>query len=273
LALLLLFSEAIPATGNERAALVVGNGSYEHTAPLPNPPRDARAVAAALRRIGFDVLEGIDLTHQQMRGQLQDFGRRAKGAETALFFYAGHALELEGRNHILPIDTELQRSSDLGKQSLDVNDVLRVLDGAAQTGLLFLDACRDNPLGRQLPVVESAARAGRGRSVDRRRSAAIGQGLAPIKAPKGLLIAFATRPGDTAADGTGDHSPFTAAMLAQIEKPGLEIRELMTRVRQDVLRLTDNRQQLWEESSLIENFYFVPSISAPGKPPFIIAPF
>lgn len=167
----------------------------------------------------------------------------------ALFFYAGHGLEVAGRNYLVPVDAELKSGFDLPAETVGLDLVSEAVETAADTGLLFLDACRDNPLARRL------------RGVGGTRSLGVGRGLARVDAPAGLFVAYATRPGDTADDGLGGHSPFTGAVLSHIETPGLELHQMMNRVRQAVLRETGNRQQPWDESSLTLDFYFLPPLA------------
>jgi uncharacterized caspase-like protein len=254
-AFLLLAALAAPAWAAERrVALVIGNGAYAHAQPLPNPPRDAEAVAAVLRRVGFTVVEGIDLDRRGTGRLLSRFVQQAAGADAALVFYAGHGLEVSGKNYIVPVDAELEDAFALTAETVAVDEVLAALENTARTGLLFLDACRDNPFARRL------------RSGGPTRSLDVGSGLAPISAPAGLFVGFATSPGDVADDGRGEHSPFTEAFLAHLDRPGLEVRQLMTRVRRDVLSKTGNAQRPWDQSSLAEDFYFVPPTPAASPP-------
>lgn len=251
-ALLMLLPFAAGAA--DRVALVVGNSAYRAVPALPNPTNDANAVAAALERLGFDVLTGIDLDQQAMRRLVRDFGSRLNGAEVALFFYAGHGIQVAGRNYLLPIDAELESEADLDFAAVPADLVLRQMDHGADTKLVILDACRNNPFTRALTRSMGATRA-----VD-----ALGRGLARLDAPGGSLIAFATDPGDVALDGSGRHSPFTEALLDHIETPGLEVNLLLTRVRADVYRTTGERQRPWTSSSLIGEIYLAPGDATPA---------
>ena len=189
----------------KRVALVIGNGSYKHTAHLKNPANDAGDMAAALQRLGFDVLRGIDLSHSGMRDIIRSFTQKVTGADVALVFYAGHGLQVGGKNYLLPVDAQIETQADLEFGSIDLNLVLGFMEGQAKTSIVFLDACRDNPLG---------ARLSRGT-----RSASVGRGLAQVDTGVGTLIAFATQPGNVALDGEGRNSPFTSALLTIIERP------------------------------------------------------
>ena len=240
---LLLFLAAAPSLAAGRVALVVGNGAYEHTPPLRNPANDAADVAAALRGLNFAVTEGVDLDRGAFEAKLRAFARAARGAEAALFFYAGHGIQVEGENFLLPVDARLSEEIDLDFEALELRAVLRQMRGRAN--LVFLDACRDNPLAQDLA-----------RSMGADRSAAIGRGLGRVDAGSGTLIAYATQPGNTAADGTGRNSPFTTALLRHIAAPGRSVNDLLTAVSGDVAAATDNRQQPWTHSSLRAPFYF-----------------
>lgn len=230
-----------------KVALVIGNGRYVNAPELPNPPNDARALAAALRGLGFKVIEGFDLDGTEMREKIGEFSIAMEGASTTLLFYAGHGMQVAGRNYLIPIDARLERPSSLGIEAIAVNTILSDMESEKRTNLVFLDACRDNPLSRSLA-----------RSFGASRSTEIGQGLALVSAGIGTLITFATSPGDVALDGSGNHSPFTAALLKYIGTPRLEVRSMLTRVRVDVMKATNERQVPWDHSALTGEFYFNP---------------
>jgi len=250
------------AAAETRVALVIGNTTYEHAPLLANPLNDARGMAAALRRLDFDVQESIDLDMVSMRQALRDFARQLEGADVGLFFYAGHALQVDGQNYLAPIDAKLERSSDLIFQAVELNLVLRLLQERPRTSIIFLDACRDNPLTRSLA-----------RGVGQARSQAVGQGLADVDSGIGTLIAYATQPDNVALDGKGQHSPFTKALLEHIETPGLEIRQMLSRVRRTVIDTTVRRQVPWDHSSLTGDFFFEQPEPTAAKPEPIPAPF
>jgi uncharacterized caspase-like protein len=208
------------AAAESRVALVMGNTAYQHAPALANPLNDAVAMAAALRRLDFAVEEALDLDRRGMLEALRRFSGLLASADVGLFYYAGHALQVSGRNYLVPVDASLEREADLLFQAIDLALVLRLLEERPRTSIVVLDACRDNPLARSLA-----------RSMGRTRSQAVGRGLAAIESGIGTLIAYATEPDDVALDGEGDHSPFTAALLDHIETPALEIRQMLSRAR------------------------------------------
>ncbi|MCP4621787.1 MAG: tetratricopeptide repeat protein [Bradyrhizobium sp.] len=231
-----------------RVALVIGNAAYSNVPSLTNPVNDAREMSSALRELGFKVIEGYNLTSTTMRNKIAEFGAALSGAGVSLFYYAGHGMQVSGRNYLVPVDARVERPSALGTEAIEVNTVIADMEAEKRINLVFLDACRDNPLSRNL------ARSMGGGS----RSAAVGQGLAQVNAGIGTLITFATSPDTIALDGSGRNSPFTQAMLKYIRTPGLEIRSMLTRVRADVIRATNEQQVPWDHSSLTGDFYFKP---------------
>ncbi|MEM9344734.1 MAG: SUMF1/EgtB/PvdO family nonheme iron enzyme [Pseudomonadota bacterium] len=238
-----LILSATAALAN-RVALVIGNGAYTEAPPLANPVRDASAISASLDRLGFDVIYGEDTSYFDLRRLVQDFSRRIEGADLALFYYAGHGIQVGGANYLLPVDSELSREADLEFAALDVDVIMTQMELAAATRIVILDACRNNPFETRLT-----------RSMGTARSAALGSGLAPIQTAGGAFIAFATDPGEVAYDGAGEHSPFTEALLEHIETPNIEINTLMTRVRADVYETTGRLQRPWSTSSLLGEVY------------------
>jgi tetratricopeptide (TPR) repeat protein len=231
-----------------RVALVIGNAAYSNVPSLTNPVNDAREMSSALRELGFKVIEGYNLTSTTMRSKIAEFGSALPGAGVSLFYYAGHGMQVSGRNYLVPVDARVERPSALGTEAIEINTVIADMEAEKRINLVFLDACRDNPLSRNL------ARSMGGGS----RSAAVGQGLAQVNAGIGTLITFATSPDTIALDGSGRNSPFTQAMLKYIRTPGLEIRSMLTRVRADVIRATNEQQVPWDHSSLTGDFYFKP---------------
>src|ERR1700741_2181643 len=203
-----LFCMAFAATAakaDRRVAFVVGNGAYRNVAALPNPPIDAKAMAGALRNVGVEVVEGTNLTRDKMTERLLDFGKKAQGADVAVFFYAGHGIAISGTNYLLPVDADIKSEMDvkLGA-AINVDLTLDQTMGDAKGKLVFLDACRDNPFAAKIKQTAT-------------RSVSVGQGLAEMKSGEGTLIAFATGPGQTALDGTdGQNSPFTRALISHI---------------------------------------------------------
>jgi uncharacterized caspase-like protein len=250
---------ATAAKADKRVAFVVGNGTYKNVAPLPNPSIDAKAMASALRNVGFQVVEGTNLTRDKMTERLLDFGKKAQGADVAVFFYAGHGIAISGTNYLLPIDADIKSEMDvkLGA-AINIDLTLEQTMGDAKVKLVFLDACRDNPFAAKI------------KSNNATRSVNVQTGLAEMKSGEGTLIAFATGPGQTALDGTeGGNSPFTRALLANLTQPGVEIQQAMTKVRAQVNEETNKGQLPWGHTNLIGSVYLngTPAPAAPGAAP------
>jgi uncharacterized caspase-like protein len=248
----MLFS-ANAARADKRVAFVVGNGAYKNVAQLPNPPIDAKAMAAVLRNVGFDVVEGTNLTRDTMTEKLLDFGKKAQGADVAVFFYAGHGIAISGTNYLLPIDADIKSEMDvkLGA-AINIDLTLDQTMSDAKVKLVFLDACRDNPFAAKI------------KSNSATRSVSVQTGLAEMKSGEGTLIAFATGPGQTALDGQeGTNSPFTRALIAHITTPGVEIQQAMTEVRAQVNEETNKGQLPWGHTNLIGSVYLNP-VAAPA---------
>jgi hypothetical protein len=258
----LLFSVQA-AVADKRVAFVVGNGAYKYAAQQPNAPVDARAMAEVLRNVGFEVVEGTNLTHDAMTERLLEFGRKTQGADVVLFFYAGYGIAISGTNYLLPIDADIKSEMDvkLGA-AINVDVALDQTMGDAKVKLVFLDACRDNPFTAKI------------KSNSVTRSATVQAGLAEMKSGEGTLIAFATGPGQTALDGEiGTQSPFTRALIAHITQPGVEIQQAMTEVRAQVNEETHKSQLPWGHTNLIGAVYLNPAAApAPGAAPASSAP-
>jgi tetratricopeptide (TPR) repeat protein len=227
-----------------KVALVIGNGNYQFIPKLDNPANDATAMAASLTSLGFEVSVSIDATRSEMEESLARFSKLSQSADTALVFYAGHGIQNDGVNYLIPVDGGLQDFTDI-RRFIALKDVIADLQQARNARILILDACRDNAA-----LVELAA------SLPKTRSASIAKGLAEEKA-EGVLVAFSTQPRQVAEDTAGGtNSPFTQALLNHLGTPGLDIRLVMTRVRADVVRLTDGRQRPEVSDSLIGEFAF-----------------
>lgn len=251
--MLLLPSAANAEQG--RIALVIGNGSYKETAALKNTKNDAAEISAALRRLNFDVLYGVDLDKRAMERLIRQFDQKLTGTEIALFFYAGHGIQASGQNFLVPVDARLTAEGDLDFESLPLNLILRRMEREAKTSLILLDACRDNPLARNL-----ARRMGT-------RSSIIGQGLAEVKTGVGTLISFSTQPGNVALDGDGRNSPYTTALLKHMESPGRDVLSILAAVRGDVVQATSGRQVPWEHTSLLGPLVLRKPLSSQTPPP------
>jgi hypothetical protein len=251
-----------PAAAEKRVAFVLGIADYAHAPRLANTINDARAVAAALRRLGFEVIDGEDLDREATTRALRRFAAVLDGAELGLFYFAGHGLQVGGVNYLVPVDARLADEADLLFEAVELDTVLRLLEQRTRVGLVFLDSCRDNPLAANLA-----------RSMGT-RSQAVGRGLASVAGGIGTLIAYATQPDNVALDGSGRHSPFTEAVLEYLETPGLEVRQMLSRVRQRVIETTGGRQVPWDHSSLTGDVYLAaaPAAAAPTAPPAIVPP-
>ena len=245
LSLLCMVFTVNAAKAERRVAFVVGNGAYKNVQPLPNPSIDAKSMAGVLRNVGFEVVEGTNLTRDKMTEKLLEFGKKAQGADVALFFYAGHGIAIGGTNYLLPIDADIKTEMDvkLGA-AINIDLTLDQTMGDAKVKLVFLDACRDNPFAAK--IKSNAAT----------RSVNVQTGLAEMKSGEGTLIAFATGPGQTALDGKeGQNSPFTRALMANIATPGMEIQQAMTKVRAQVNEETNKGQLPWGHTNLIGTVY------------------
>ena len=244
LGLAALAATLVPAAADKRVALVIGNSAYQHAPSLTNPGNDAGDMAAKLRGLDFQVVDGIDLGKRDMEKRIRAFADILAGADVGLFYYAGHGLQVDGRNFLAPIDAELRAESDLDFEAVELDLVLKQMVRNAPTSIVFLDACRDNPLAANLAKVS--------RSID------IGRGLARVETPASMMIVYATEPGKVALDGTGRNSPFTAALLRHIDSEGASISDVMIDVRNDVLKETGGAQRPFESASLTGQFYFKP---------------
>src|SRR4030088_3339585 len=236
------------ALADKRVAFVVGNSAYRNVAPLPNPAVDAKSMAKLLRNVGFDVVEGSNLTRDKMTERLLEFGKKAEGADIALFYYAGHGIAVNGTNYLLPVDADLKSEMDvkLGA-AINVDVTLEQTMADAKVKLVFLDACRDNPFAARI------------RSAKATRSVHVQTGLAELKCGEGTLIAFAPGPGQTALDGeVATNSPFTRALMANIAAPGIEIQQAMTKVRAQVQEETSKGQLPWGHTNLTGTVYLNP---------------
>src|SRR4029077_8215789 len=242
LALAVIIACAAPAAAEKRIALVIGNSAYRSVTPLDNPASDAVLMAETLSAVGFTLIGGraqLDLDKSAMDGVVQNFGRQVQGADVALFYYAGHGVQVAGTNYLVPVTANPTREADVDFQMVDVALVLRQMESAGtKLNIVMLDACRNNPFG------------GRGlRATD--------GGLAQLRAPEGTLLSYATQPGNVALDGDDGHSPYTRALVETMQKPGLDVFPTFNQVGLAVKRTTGSSQQPWVSTSPIDgSFYF-----------------
>jgi uncharacterized caspase-like protein len=259
-ALLFMSSSAIEAaaeSAGRRVALVIGNSAYQHTTLLTNPRNDAADLAAVLRKLGFEIVSGVDLDKAAMDRTVRSFADKLAGASLGVFFYAGHGLQVDGHNYLVPIDAKLESVNGLDFEMVRLDLIQRILERATRTNVLFLDACRDNPLARNLARALGT------------RSAGIGRGLAPVESGEGTLISYSTQPGNVALDGTGRNSPFAAALVKHIATPGEDLSTVLINVRNDVMGATNRRQVPWDHSALTARLYLgVPPEGRPTGPSF-----
>jgi hypothetical protein len=254
--LLILISTG-PAVAEKRIALVVGNSAYKNITRLDNPRNDATLMADTLSNLGFTLIGGraqLDLDKAALDTDVQNFGQQIQGADVALFYYAGHGVQVSGSNYLVPVSANPTREADVDFQMVDINLVLRQMQGSGtRLNMVILDACRNNPFGvRGLRSSEG--------------------GLAQMRAPEGTLISYATQPGSVAQDGSDGHSPYTKALAATIRQAGLDIFQTFNQVGLAVKRETGGAQQPWVSSSPIDGtFYFSPP-AAMATPQIAIAP-
>jgi Caspase domain len=236
LAVCLASQPALAGTG-KRVALIIGNSAYQNVAALTNPAHDATAVTEMFKQASFDVDSRRDLKSQEMRRALRDFGDKARGADIAVIYFAGHGLEVDGINYAVPVDATLERDVDVDDEAIALNRFLLAAEPATQLRLVILDACRDNPFAKKMKRTLA--------------SRSIGRGLAGVEANRpNTFIAFAAKEGSTAADGDGQNSPFSTALLKHLTRPGLDIRKAFGYVRDDVMSATGNQQEPYTTNSL-----------------------
>jgi uncharacterized caspase-like protein len=237
-ALILGGAPALAAAPELKVALVIGNAAYP-AAPLRNPANDANAIAARLRAMGFEVVLRTNVTQREFTRSVSQFGQALKPGSVALFYYAGHGMQVRGRNFLIPVDADIQSEASARSESVDLDLVLEQL-GPSRLSMVILDACRNNPF-------EGKFRTARG------------SGLAQVDAPKGTLLAYATAPGKVASDGEGVNGLYTAELLKAMEIPGAKVEEVFKSVRVNVIKSTAGEQVPWESSSLTGDYYFKPA--------------
>lgn len=240
-----------PALAEKRVALVLANSAYQNVAPLANPVNDGAKIAATLKDAGFDVVDSRhDVAAAETRRALRDFADRARDADIAVVYYAGHGIEVDGANYLIPVDAKLERDTDVYDEALSLDRILIAIEPAKKLRLVILDACRDNPFAKRMKRTVA--------------SRAIGQGLAKVEPTSpNVLIAYSAKAGSTAADGDGRNSPFTSALANHLTTPGLDVRRAFGFVRDEVLKSTGNRQEPFVYGSL--GGEDVPLVAAPTK--------
>lgn len=249
---------AAPALAEKRVALVIGNAGYENATTLRNPANDANDIAERLRSLDFEVILGVDQTEADFVDRLSEFALAADRADVALFYYAGHGLQFQGTNYLVPVEAAIESRFQVQQQTVTLDTVIRLMEEKASKVMVFLDACRDNPFADRLQ--EALSRSG--------SAAALGRGLARVetRAPE-TLVTFAAAPGSVAADGQGRNSPFTAALLEHISTPGAEVEVMLKRVTASVLAATGNKQRPERLSRLTSEFYFARADDSIAPPP------
>jgi formylglycine-generating enzyme required for sulfatase activity len=234
-------------TTGKRLALVIGNSAYPN-APLKNPVNDAQDIAAALRALGFEVISRENVNQNDMKRAIREFGEKIRGAAVGLFYYAGHGVQVNGENYLVPVDAKVESEQEVEYECVKAGFVLAQMDAARNSmNIVILDACRNNPFVRSF------------------RSES--KGLAQMDAPSGTLIAYATAPGSVASDGAGRNGLYTQELLKQMRTSGLGIEDVFKRVRISVRAATQQKQTPWESSSLVGDFYFSGSTAAKAAPP------
>ena len=253
---LAFIASTTPAAADKRVALVIGNSAYQHVNKLPNPAKDAASMADMLKKADFDVVNAKeDVGNAEMRHMIRDFSDQIAGADVALVFYAGHGIEIDGTNYLLPVDTKLERDVDVDDEAVSLDRIVRILDPVKKLRLVILDACRDNPFQQTMK-----------RSLSSR---GVTRGLAKVEPQSpNTLIAYAAKAGSTASDGDEQHSPFTTALLKQLPVPGQDLRRSLGYVRDEVLKSTANQQEPFVYGSLGgDDVVLVPGAARPAPVP------
>ncbi|GGF72814.1 caspase family protein [Alteromonas lipolytica] len=245
----------------QRLALIIGNASYAFS-PLKNPLRDAYAVNDALQSIGFTTALLKNASMNEIVNAVEDFYADTAENDIRLFYYAGHAIQINGKNYLIPIHADLKSQNNIEEETYNIDQLMAAMnqENVSQTNIVILDACRNNPF-----LEEVTAQSGNSRSIDRGLRL-VQSGLASIKAPPGTFVAYATEPGMVAEDGEGSNGTYTKHLLKHIRKPRTSIEDLFKLVRKGVMEETDFRQVPWEHSSLYGDIFFVsPTVEAAEK--------
>jgi uncharacterized caspase-like protein len=255
LAAAILATTTVSAFAEKRIALIIGNSAYKNVARLQNPANDAAAVAGMFKSAGFETVESrLNLTVSELRKALREFGNKSRDADVAVVYYAGHGIELDGNNYLIPVDATLETDADVLDETLPLDRVLFAVEPARQLRLVILDACRDNPFAKTMKRTIA--------------SRAVGRGLAKVEpSSPNTMIAFAAKAGSTASDGDSRNSPFATALVNHLAKPGLDLRKAFGFVRDDVLKATNNTQEPFIYGSLGGN-----DVSLVPAPAVVVAP-
>ena len=227
------------SSSQKRLALVIGNANYAYGGSLKNPVNDAMSIGNALKKLEFTVIKYQNCNQKTIKRAIKEFGKKLKKFDVGLFFYAGHGIQVDGNNYLIPVDADLDNENDVEYDCVRADRILAKMESAgSKSNIVILDACRDNPFERSW------------------RRGVKGKGLAFMNAPSGSIIAYATSPGNTAADGSGVNGLYTSALLEHINTPNITIEDMFKRVRNTVLIKSGSRQVPWESTSLTGYFYF-----------------
>lgn len=244
------------ALAQSKRALVIGNGAYTNVSPLTNPVNDAADLSSVLRSLGFVVDQHADLGQIELLRALQDFQREAMGADIALIYYAGHGIEVERRNYLIPVDADLRSDRDINFRSVPLDLAIQAVEGAGKLSVVIMDACRDNPFLKQMT----------------RTTRSIGRGLAAVEPEGNTLVAYAAKEGTVALDGAARNSPYAAALMQTLQEPGVEIGKVFRRVRDRVLETTNGAQEPFLYGSLsAEDIYLNPPVAREAPPPAAVS--
>jgi uncharacterized caspase-like protein len=232
----------------KRLALIIGNSKYLHGEFLLNPANDAKEMTKVLEKVGFEVESYIDADQKTVKMAMDKFGDKLENYQVGLFYYAGHGVQVNGNNYIIPVDASLYMENDVEYDCVEVGRILGKMEASGcETNIVILDACRDNPFERRWS----------GRSVKT-------QGLAFMNAPSGSIVAYSTSPGRTASDGTGENGLYTSALLKYMQVPNLILEDVFKNVRSEIEKISDGKQTPWESTSLKGSFYFLREGSKPA---------
>ncbi len=242
-----------PSFAADRVALLIGISDYRSIPPLKNTVNDATDLSETLKKVGFDVTTLINVTGQELRASLDKFSFKAETAELALIYFAGHGVEVQGENFLIPVDADVASNRDVQQQAVSLIDLLHTVDRARTMRIVILDSCRDNPFGDAIDLTQTSE------ASDTSRSTRGTRGLAPPSPDRGTLVAFAARDGNVALDGEGDNSPFAQALIDKMARPDLEISLMFRAIRDDVLNRTGNRQEPHTYGSLTGTPFYLAS--------------